>query len=437
MTEGRLAPEEVRTRTFSRVVRGYKRREVRRLLERAAADLDRLRNDPTTSAPDDEPPLTPEAVEEARFQPALGGYEMGEVDEFLDRVVAELERSSREPVRAPSALPPPPRVGLFPPPVRGIRVAHERGAELEGEAVEAEIESEEAVRSTPDRAEAEARADIEPPVGREAEPEVATGVERRDAVAGVGAGVEPAPGRGRTPPPGRERTPPPPGREGTSPAPDPDAALAADQWMHPGARTEPPLAGRQLPAAGPLPASPGRAGAGPLPAAPPPPAEVAPPRPEPRPEVPPPAEEAAPAPPPAGPVDEEGFFPPPTVPPSAAPAQTPPPPPPSATRPPSVQPARPLTPSEVETRSFDRGAPGYLPNHVDLFLAKAARALAGRDGETLTRWDVLRQRFPLGPRGYATNEVDAFLVRLAAQFPDPDPAAQEEILRKLLRADGP
>jgi DivIVA domain-containing protein len=94
-------------------------------------------------------------------------------------------------------------------------------------------------------------------------------------------------------------------------------------------------------------------------------------------------------------------------------------------------PARPLTPSEVETRTFQRGAPGYLPAHVDLFLAKAARALAGRDGETLNRWDVLRQRFPLGPRGYATSEVDAFLVRLAAQFPDPDPAAQQEILRKL------
>ena len=102
-----------------------------------------------------------------------------------------------------------------------------------------------------------------------------------------------------------------------------------------------------------------------------------------------------------------------------------------ATQPPPPPPARPLTPSEVETRTFDRGAPGYLPAHVDLFLAKAARALAGRDGETLTRWDVLRQRFPLGPRGYATNEVDAFLVRLAAQFPDPDPAAQQEILRKL------
>jgi DivIVA domain-containing protein len=139
--------------------------------------------------------------------------------------------------------------------------------------------------------------------------------------------------------------------------------------------------------------------------------------------------------PPAGP--DEGFFPPPSVPPSSAPAPTPPPPPP-AQRPPTLSPVRPLTPSEVETRSFDRGAPGYLPAHVDLFLAKAARALAGRDGDTMNRWDVLRQRFPLGPRGYATSEVDAFLVRLAAQFPEPDPAAQEEILRKLKeRADGP
>jgi DivIVA domain-containing protein len=83
-------------------------------------------------------------------------------------------------------------------------------------------------------------------------------------------------------------------------------------------------------------------------------------------------------------------------------------------------------------QSFDRGAPGYLPAHVDLFLVRAARALAGREGvESLTRWDVLRQRFPLGPRGYATREVDAFLVRLATQFPDPDPAAQQEMLRKL------
>ena len=112
MTEGRLAPEEVRTRTFTRVVRGYKRREVRRLLERAATDLARVRNGLATG-PDDEPPLTPEEVEEARFQPALGGYEMDEVDQFLDQLVAEFERAAHEPLRPPS-LPAPPAHGFRP-----------------------------------------------------------------------------------------------------------------------------------------------------------------------------------------------------------------------------------------------------------------------------------------------------------------------------------
>jgi DivIVA domain-containing protein len=274
MTEGRLAPEEVRTRTFTRVVRGYRRREVRRLLERAAAGLDRLRNGPGSDGPDDRPALTAEQVEEARFQPALGGYEMDEVDKFLDEVVAELERAAREPFRPASALPAPARQA-------------------------------------------------------------------------------PSPAATPGPPPSEPDFPP--------------VAKA------------PPPAGRVVPAT------------------PPPPA--------------PPAPEPAPV------ASDEGF--------------SPPPPDPSGPRAPVATASRPLTPSEVETRTFEQGAPGYLPSHVDLFLAKAARALAGRDGETLTRWDVLRQRFPLGPRGYATNQVDAFLVRLAAQFPDPDPAAQQEILRKL------
>jgi DivIVA domain-containing protein len=387
MTEGRLAPEEVRTRTFSRVVRGYKRREVRRLLERAATDLARLRNGLGTSGPADQRPLTPEEVEEARFQPALGGYEMDEVDQFLDEVVAELEQAAHQPLR-PSALPAPPRPGLLPP-AHGFR----------------------------------------PPDPDE--------VREEETVA-----------------------------QGARPvlAPDPDLDRGASPTAQPVAGPEPPMVVRQPLAAGPLPPSPPRPAAGPLPAAQPPPAAG------PLPAAPPSAAGPLPAAPPAGPPrpgagplpaappagpdlfpaagphsappvgPDEGFFPPPSVPPSAAPASPPPPPPPppQAQRPPTLSPARPLTPSEVETRSFDRGAPGYLPAHVDLFLAKAARALAGRDGDTLNRWDVLRQRFPLGPRGYATSEVDAFLVRLAAQFPEPDPAAQEEILRRLQgRADGP
>ncbi len=102
MTDGPLAPEEVRTRTFTRVVRGYRRREVRRLLERVADDLARLRDGLPTDGPGDDPPLTPDQVEEARFQPALGGYEMDEVDDFLDQVADELARL-QDAVKGPSS----------------------------------------------------------------------------------------------------------------------------------------------------------------------------------------------------------------------------------------------------------------------------------------------------------------------------------------------
>jgi DivIVA domain-containing protein len=122
MTAGRLAPRDVLNRRFTRVVRGYRRREVDRLLRRAAADLDRLRNGPADGRPGLPDPLTPEDVERARFRPALGGYEMNEVDEFLDLVAEELgvaahqreqleppaREAEREAVAAPPPPPPPP-----------------------------------------------------------------------------------------------------------------------------------------------------------------------------------------------------------------------------------------------------------------------------------------------------------------------------------------
>jgi len=236
MTTGRLAPRDVVNRTFTRVVRGYRRREVDRLLRRAAADLVRLRNGPAATRADLPAPLTPEDVERARFRPALGGYEMNEVDEFLDLVADELAIAAGE--RGPA------------PPVGGGVVEYQIG---------------------------------------------------------------------------------------------------------------------------------------------------------------------------------------------------PPPPPPA--------PAQPRSPAEVSRRVFSAASPGYLPDEVDRFLARAAQALAalgsspraalpapgtglgaasGPEVEpTLTRWHVLRQRFPLGPRGYALHEVDAYLVELAARFPEPGPDAQQEILRQL------
>jgi len=116
MTTGRLAPRDVVNRTFTRVVRGYRRREVDRLLRRAAADLVRLRNGPAAVRADLPAPLTPEDVERARFRPALGGYEMNEVDEFLDLVADELAIAAGEREQVPPAggvaeheiLPPPP-----------------------------------------------------------------------------------------------------------------------------------------------------------------------------------------------------------------------------------------------------------------------------------------------------------------------------------------
>jgi len=124
MTAGRLAPRDVVNRTFTRVVRGYRRREVDRLLRRAAADLVRLRNGPAATRADLPAPLTPEDVERARFRPALGGYEMNEVDEFLDLVADELAIATGEREQAPPiggglveyeiAPPPPPPAPVQP-----------------------------------------------------------------------------------------------------------------------------------------------------------------------------------------------------------------------------------------------------------------------------------------------------------------------------------
>ena len=74
MTAGRLAPRDLLDKTFTRVVRGYRRREVNRLLRRAAADLARLRNG-TADQRGMPAPLTAENVEQARFRPALGGVD--------------------------------------------------------------------------------------------------------------------------------------------------------------------------------------------------------------------------------------------------------------------------------------------------------------------------------------------------------------------------
>ena len=506
MTEGQLAPEEVRTRTFTRVVRGYRPRQVRRLLERAAKDLARLRDGFAATGADGPPLLTPQEIEDVRFQPAIGGYEMDEVDQFLDQLMVELERAASDPLR-PSALPAPPRHAAFPTITPGPQRADFPRPATTGAA--------ESFGRLEERPTGQWMGPLSPPPAGSGTG-LPSGPESRYPGGSGTRDPEPPPMPGPPvgvphPPQGPADVPHPaqgPPVDVSHPHPDPSMGVPHPQPPEGGApaREGSPTPGVEPrvvhsprgagPGAGPGPGDRAEAGAGPAteagaeaaeaptagpdagrgegPAAS---AEVGvgegPAGPEAgvgeRPG--PGAGSGVEAPRSAGPLpaaqppatSDEGFFPPPTMPPSAAPP-TPPPPPPTARRPPadadegffpppSVPPSaapqappprptaplaaqvpstgRPLTPAEVETRNFDRGAPGYLPNHVDLFLARAARAMAGRDGETMTRWDILRQRFPLGPRGYATSEVDAFLVRLAAQFPDPDPEAQEEILRKL------
>ncbi|GAB3206777.1 DivIVA domain-containing protein [Marinactinospora thermotolerans] len=116
-----LTPEEVRDRRFprTRLRPGYVPEDVGSLLERAAATLAAARGGP--AAPD---PVTARDVERWLFRVTrlTSGYDMHEVDGFLDAVVAEL-RSAEE--RAPEAFRRPdrraPEAGLRPEDVRAKR----------------------------------------------------------------------------------------------------------------------------------------------------------------------------------------------------------------------------------------------------------------------------------------------------------------------------
>ena len=104
-----LTPEAVRAWKFPLARNGYRRREVDRLLARAADDLARL----AAGDPGEPPPLTPEDVEQARFAKRRAGYEMVAVDEFLDQLAAELGRAraaaaAPRPLAELAAPPPPP-----------------------------------------------------------------------------------------------------------------------------------------------------------------------------------------------------------------------------------------------------------------------------------------------------------------------------------------
>jgi DivIVA domain-containing protein len=77
---------------FRTVLRGYAAREVNALLARIEAELERLGAALERGSPGYVPTLTAADVNQAEFNRGLRGYAIGEVDDYLDEVVAELER---------------------------------------------------------------------------------------------------------------------------------------------------------------------------------------------------------------------------------------------------------------------------------------------------------------------------------------------------------
>jgi DivIVA domain-containing protein len=94
----RLTPEAISNKAFKKVRRGYRVSEVDQFLEKVAQDVARLQArvaGQSLVALDEDPPTTPEQVEEKTFNGAWYGYAMHEVDDFLDLLVVTLERLHR------------------------------------------------------------------------------------------------------------------------------------------------------------------------------------------------------------------------------------------------------------------------------------------------------------------------------------------------------
>src|SRR6266508_3168504 len=86
----RLTAQHINEQTFARAVRGYAMHEVDEYLDRAAEEIDRWQDALTRGIRPTTRLLTPREVSEVIFSKAVRGYDMGEVDEFLDELAAEL-----------------------------------------------------------------------------------------------------------------------------------------------------------------------------------------------------------------------------------------------------------------------------------------------------------------------------------------------------------
>src|SRR6266511_3030446 len=95
----RLTAQQVNEQTFARALRGYAMHEVDEFLDRAAEEIARWHEALSRGQRPASRLLTPREVSEAVFNKEMRGYDMAEVDDFLDELAAELARLQSEATR--------------------------------------------------------------------------------------------------------------------------------------------------------------------------------------------------------------------------------------------------------------------------------------------------------------------------------------------------
>ena len=88
----RLTAQQINDQTFARALRGYAMHEVDGFLDRAAEEIARWHEALNRGRRPNARLLTPREVGEVVFNKEMRGYDMAEVDDFLDELAAELAR---------------------------------------------------------------------------------------------------------------------------------------------------------------------------------------------------------------------------------------------------------------------------------------------------------------------------------------------------------
>jgi DivIVA domain-containing protein len=95
----RLTAQQINDQTFARALRGYAMHEVDEFLDRAADEIDQWHEALSRGRRPNARMLTPREVSEVVFNKEMRGYDMAEVDDFLDELAAELARLYSEVTR--------------------------------------------------------------------------------------------------------------------------------------------------------------------------------------------------------------------------------------------------------------------------------------------------------------------------------------------------